>query len=85
MLKRYIGRIEPSEKKFFMYYWFTLNPECAWYWDTKEQADIAAMKWNCNGIEIPLADGRNYVCRHFESEEVRSNEFAVYCEGPSPM
>ena len=83
MLKGYIGAIKPRElPSDITDYSFTDDPASAAYWDSKEQAEIDCMIWNRNGIKIPSAQGGDYICKDFKSEEYRPGRFVVFCEAP---
>jgi hypothetical protein len=61
---------------------FTLNPEFACSWPSREDAEIACRKYDSYKISVPSAEVGNYLCKHFQIEQRSNREFAVFCEGP---
>jgi hypothetical protein len=84
MFKGYISRWESRKapETHILDYWFTSNPNSAWYWETKEEAESDCRVIFNRGIEIPSSLGGTYMCRDFKVDERKTNEFVVFCEAP---
>jgi hypothetical protein len=62
--------------------WFTSNPEAAWNWETREEAQAACKYYEDHEIIICSALGGTHICSGFESEARRPGEFIVFCDAP---
>jgi len=84
MLKGYISRWESRKEPEtrILDYWFTSNPNSAWYWETKEEAEADCKAFFNDRITIPSSFGGTHLCRDFRVEERKINEFLVFCEAP---
>jgi len=61
---------------------FTLNPEHAYLWPTREHALQASRNFDSYNIHVSWAEGGDYLCKDFEMDECSPREFDVFCEGP---
>jgi hypothetical protein len=61
---------------------FTLNPEHAASWTTREQAQHTCRVFDSYNIRVSWAEDGGYVCKDFQVEERSPQQFVIFCEGP---
>lgn len=61
---------------------FTSDPNKAWRWETKDEAERGCAIVNGYNLEIPANYGGTYICRDFKCERLGSGEFVLCCEAP---
>jgi hypothetical protein len=80
-LARWAKRAYPESH--VMDYWFSLTPENAAAWETRQAAEDDCISiYNRFGIDLEAVGGRTYKCQHFEVEERGPGEFIVCCMAP---
>jgi len=83
MVKGYRRGWEPSKKPYDKTdFLFTANPDKAYPWSSKEQAESECGMFDSYRIEIPSAFGGTHICKGFKAEEPKSDEFVIFCEAP---
>jgi hypothetical protein len=82
MLKGYVsGRVPPEDRKLYdIEYFFTSNPQAAWPWRSREEAESDCRLISSQEIEIPSALVGMHVCKDFKVEELGADKFVIYCE-----
>lgn len=73
-----LSRDPKREDTFF----FTANPNSAFYWQSREQAESECRMFDGYRIKIPSALGGTYICNKFKVEERKPGEFVIFCEAP---
>jgi hypothetical protein len=63
-------------------YLFTSKSEDAAYYTTRLDAETGCKVLEMSHVSIPSSEGGFYTLRDFRVEEVNSDRFVIYCEGP---
>jgi len=63
-------------------YFFTSKPENAAYYTTRLDAETGCKVLEMSQVSIPSSEGGFHTLRNFRVEEVSSDRFVVYCDGP---
>lgn len=64
---------------------FTANPkEACWYPTEPEAVSDCEMIFR-KGIQVESLDGKTHLLANFQVEEVRPEEFVIFCEAPDEV
>ncbi len=84
-MRLYIHDIKSNDDKLIPIneYTFTKSSQSAWFWDTRESAELARSMIFSGGITVKTLDGMIAYCTDFRVESRSEGGFAISCEHPS--
>jgi hypothetical protein len=83
-MRGYVSRQEfrQNDSRKTLDVWFTSNPEAAWNWGTREEAQAACKYYEDLEVTINSALGGTHICSGFKSQARKPGEFIVFCDAP---